>query len=198
MKKQVYFDKLIKSTLNSESAHIDNSPDILDKIHLKIREENKGDRIYYSRSWPKRVAVAICMALLITASTIAVSPKARAYAAKIPQAFGIMIITIAGEDDINIKGETIDVDQLQPGEVKEINGLTIQKAEQKVDVNSEPNAILERHENGVQIDSRVDSFKITEDFKKELAKNSNSIDISKLEDEEEIDAGGLKIQKSKK
>lgn len=176
-----------KSTLNSESMHVQEQSNMLMKIHKRIAlEKNKKEKIHFSPRF-KHVAVAACLVLMLTASTVALSPQVRAYAVGIAENLGITIFKLSEEDlqKIRNNSEIINIDQMQEGETKNAGGLTIQKAEQAED--TKVGAVLEqRVGDGASLERKVDSFKVDENLKAKLKQNSQNKD------------GEIKLGKSEK
>lgn len=199
MKKQVYFNELLTSTLNSESVSLHPSSSTFEKIHDRIKGREKGNKTVCSRLIHKHIAAAACASLIITISILAASPKARAYAADIAANLKIKIFRLTNDDINRLKtdGKTIDINQMKDGSVENINGITIQKAGE---VNTEsPGAVLSKKlEHGVEIEMKIDSFNVNEKLKNELKNNSKTIDISGVNGNEDITVGGIKVEKSKK
>lgn len=187
MKKQVCFDTIIKSSLNFQSQHVQESANMLQRIHQRIvLEKNEAKKVRYSPGL-KYVPVAACLILMLTVSTMAFSPQARAYAVGIAENLGIKIFTLSEDDKQNIRNssEKINVDQMQEGETKNAGGLTIQKAEQSED--STTDAVLEhRVGEGASIERKVDSFKVDESLKAGIQRNAQNPD------------GEIELEKSEK
>ncbi len=199
MKKQVCFNKLIASSLISDSCHLQPSPGMYEKIYEGINSNEKGKSKYYSGLSFKRIAVAACAAFIMTVSILTVSPQARTYAAKVAESLGIKIFRLT-EDDMNgIKNNAtiIDVNEMKKGQTESINGITIQKAEQGDD-NFSGAVLTEKPDQGIEIEKKIDSFSVTEKHKVNIKKNSERIDISELDEKEEVTIGGIKIRRSSK
>lgn len=199
MKKQVCFNKLIESSLISDSCHLQPSPGMYEKIYEGINSIEKGKSRCYSGLRFKGIAVTVCAALIITTSILAASPQARTYAAEIAESLGIKIFRLT-EDDMNrIKSNAniIDVDEMKEGQTESINGITIQRAEQGDD-NFSGAVLTEKLDQGIEIEKKIDSFNITEKHKVNIKENSDTMDVSELDSNEEIIIGGIRIQKSNK
>lgn len=181
MQKQAYFNKLIKGVLESESNSIEPSSDLYDKIFTEI---NKSKKVSFSRSyslWFKRTAIIACSAVALIIASMTASPQLRSFAAELANNWGINIFHLNDKDKEEIKknGVTIDVNKLKEVENVDINSLSIQKAK-PVESKGPDAAITEKSKDGVEVETKVDSFKLTEEFKKSLIEKSNTIDSSEL------------------
>ncbi|WP_055666256.1 DUF4179 domain-containing protein [Desnuesiella massiliensis] len=181
MQKQAYFNKLIKGVLESESNSIEPSSHLYDKVFTEI---NKSKKVSFSRSYSllfKRTAIIACSALALIIASMTVSPQLRSFAAELANNWGINIFRLNDKDKEEIKKNsvTIDINKLKEGESVDINGLSIQKAN-PVESKGPDATITEKSKEGVDIETKVDSFRLTEEFKKSLMEKSNTINSSEF------------------
>lgn len=196
MKKQVYFDKLIKNTFNAKTSGISLSAGTFENIQERIANESKGNRNPKGHSvlFIKPAAIAACIALAL-AFTMLLSPQARAHASSLAQTLGLKLFKLTDEELDKLKKNSIDVDIDKMQEGQTINGLSIQKAEQKQD--QVPNAVLsEQSEEGVMIEKSVDSFQVTDQLMESIKKNSDAINADGAAEGANSTSDEIKIEKT--
>lgn len=181
MQKQVYFNKLIKGVLEAEGNSIEPSSELYEKVFTEI---NNSKKVNFSRSyslWFKRTAIIACSVVAFMIASMTVSPQLRSFAAELANNLGLNIFHLNDKDKEELKKNavTIDVNKLKQGENVDINGLSIQKAS-PVESKGPDATITEKSSEGVELETKVDSFKLTEEFKKSLMEKSNTINASEF------------------
>ena len=198
MKKQVYFDKLLKSTFNSEVSGISLSAGTFEKIQDRLTNEcdNKRNLKRHSLLFKKPAAIAACLVLALV-FTLLLSPQARAYAYGLAETLGIRLFKLTEEEMKKLKMNSIDVDvdRMQGGQIETINGISIQKSEPKDD--AAPGAILsEKVGEGVIIEKSLDSFQVTDPLIESIKENSSTVDFDGVAQGADPTSDEIKLEKS--